>query len=266
MALVFYGPEIARPDLPIPLAPLGRIGTTFRSAIIGLREPVFARAHRITLLWVVASLALVVSVRFLLAPGLRVPATAVGATMALYIVVRMAALRVFERWQRGFEPVWLDAQTRVLRKHPFEVLRLTVRGSGGDRATSYDLTRPGDVERLLRRQESERANGTVSSALVEFGYRPGPGEGVVVDRVRRDLKDLRFMEVRREVTRPRVRFPEATYGGRPPMTRREQGCPSRTTYWALSGPVWVTVGAPASSVGGGEPSTGSGVSSRSRCS
>jgi hypothetical protein len=263
---VFYGPEIARPDLPIPLAPLGPIGTTVRSAIIGLREPMFARAHRITLLWALAALTLIVAVRFLLDPGLRVPATAVGATMALYIAVRMAALRVFERWQRGFEPVWLDTQTQVLRKHPFEVLRLIVRGSGGDRATSYDLTRPGDVERLLRRQESERANGTVSSAVVEFGYRPGPGEGVVVDRARRDLTDLRFMELRRKIARPRVRFPEATYGGRPPMTRREQGWPSRTTYWALSGPVCVTVGVPASSVGGGVSPAGSGLSSRSRCS
>jgi hypothetical protein len=76
---------------------------------------------------------------------------------------------------------------------------------------------------------------------VEFAYWVGGGDRLAVADVRRELTELTFRTRRSEPDGARIRFPEARYSGRPDAGRR----PAKRTYWTLSGPVLLTVWAPA---------------------
>ncbi|WP_459179396.1 hypothetical protein [Streptomyces sp.] len=80
---------------------------------------------------------------------------------------------------------------------------------------TYDLTRPGDVHDLLRRQDHERASGAFSRATVEFAYWAGGGDTPAVADVRRELSELTFPQRQAATARAWIRFPEARYLGRP---------------------------------------------------
>jgi hypothetical protein len=235
-----YESKLTRPDLPVPLSPSSGISLFVRRHLLGLRVPSFAGVYRAT--WVVAAAGLVVAVMSLLmGPPWQQAAFDVSALIGLYVIVRALATAAFERRQRSFEPVWMTAQSDVLRGHAFEVLRFTVRDPSEDQRArvSYDLSRPADVGMLLRRQAQERSASRPSQATVEFAYLTGDGT-LAVTEVRRDLPDLTFL-AGRAGRYAWVRFPEACYVG-----RRGQGMhPARLTSWALSGPVLVGVGAAA---------------------
>lgn len=237
MKVATYKPEFVRPDLPVPLSPLRGLPKVVRRRLLGPRGPGFARAHRATVAWAAATGA--VALASLLLPPWRGPAVACSALLGLYLLARTFALVAFERRQRAFEPRWLAAQSEVLRSHAFEVLRFRVQGSYGepDARRTYDLTRPDDVRDLLHRQDRERASGALSRATVEFAYWAGGGDTLAVAEVTRGLSELTFLQGRAAPARAWIRFPEARYLSRPGTGER----PAQRTYWALSGPVVVSV-------------------------
>jgi hypothetical protein len=209
--------------------------------VLGRREPDFGRAWRVTVRWVTAAVVVAVA-GFLLPPGSRGVFAALAQVLAWYALARVVALRVFARVQRSFEPAWLAAQTRILRAHGFDVVRFTVRDAPAVTRDVYDLTRAGEVDRILSRQERERTGGSASQAVLEFAYRsPGGAGGLAV--VRRALSEVEFVRHGHAPAAARVGFPEAEYRSRPHRTRRDQEYPSRAAFWVLSGPVRVTVAA-----------------------
>jgi hypothetical protein len=239
---VTYEPEFARPDLPVPLSPLHGLPALLRRCVLGLGRAGFARAYLVSTGWALATGS--VALAGLLLPGrLRAPAVGCAALLGACLLARTFALMVFERRQHAFEPRWLEAQSEVLRGHEFDVLRFTVQDPDADAGMPrlYDLTRPGDVRELLHRQDDERASGAFSRATVEFAYWVGGGDRLAVGDVRRELTELTFRTRRSEPDRALIRFPEARYSGRPDSGRR----PAKRTYWTLSGPVLLTVWAPA---------------------
>ncbi|GIH22842.1 hypothetical protein Aph01nite_11520 [Acrocarpospora phusangensis] len=228
-----YGPEFTRPELPIPLVPLPRFPAVFRAILLGLREPDFGRAWRFTVGWMTAAI-VAAAIGLLIAS----PLVVVAQVLAWYALARVVAAAAYARRQRAFEPAWLAAQTRVLRAHSFDVVRLTVRDAAAGTRDVYDLTRSDDVDRLLRRQESEPAGA--SQAFLEFAYRRPCGERVLA-RIRRGLAEVEF--IRQDHAAARIGFPEATYLSRPHDTRRDREQPARVAFWVLSGPVRVTAAA-----------------------
>ncbi len=237
---VTYAPEFARPDLPVPLSPLRGLPEVVRRRLLRLGRPGFARAHLVSAVWAVITAA--VALASLLLPSWRRPAVVCALLLGLGLLVRTFGLAVFERRQHAFEPRWLAAQSEVLRGHYFEVLRFTVHdpdGTGGTPRT-YDLTRPGDVRGLLRRQHREQASGAFSRATVEFAYR-AERDALAVADVHRELTELTFRQGQGGPGRAWVRFPEARYLGRPGTGKH----PAQWSYWALSGPVLLAVGASA---------------------
>lgn len=235
--VVTYESKLTRPDLPVPLSPSSGISLFVRRHLLGLRVPSFARAHRATLALAVAGL-LVAVVSLLIPPRWQKAVFDVSALIGLYVIIRALATVAFERRQHSFEPVWMNAQSDVLRGHAFEVLRFTIRDSSEDQRArmSYDLSRPDDVSMLLRRQAQERSSGRPSKATVEFAYLTGEGTLAVAD-VHRDLPDLTFVEGRAGRGYTWVRFPEAQYVVR----QRHRTHPAQRTNWALSGPVLIGV-------------------------
>jgi hypothetical protein len=237
--VVTYRSEFTRPDLAIPLSPLRGFPLFVRHQLLGLRAPRFAAAYRVTLATAAGGLAVAAS-SLAAAPPWRDAVIDCSALIGLYVLIRAWALMVFERRQRSFEPLWLAAQSDVLRGHSFEVLRfavqdLTDEGQGARRG--YDLARPDDVDDLLRRQANERNSGRFSRATAEFTYPAGEGTLAVGD-VHRDLTELTFMERRISAGHAWIRFPEARYLGRPGPGKR----PAAWTDWVLSGPVVIAVG------------------------
>lgn len=241
MKALIYEPRLTRPDLPIPLSPLGGFSKLVRNYLIGLRRPRFVNAHEVTIIWAGVSCAIALVSIFFSSPWQQVAVTC-SAVLGLYVVGRVFALAAFERRQRAFEPEWMVAQSEVLRAHEFDVLRFTVqdpsRVFGGQR--TYDLTRPADVGDLLSRQERERESHSSSQARVEFVYLAASGQTVVTD-AKRDLPELVFLPGFARLGHAWVRFPEASYlapGG-------QRGRSAGRTYWALTGEVLIAVGNPA---------------------
>jgi hypothetical protein len=234
--VVTYESRLTRPDLPVPLSPSSGISLFVRRRLLGMRVPSFAGVYRATLAVAVAG-CFVAVVSLLVRPPWQKAVLDVSALIGLFVMVRALATVAFERRQHSFEPVWMDAQSDVLRGHAFEVLRFTVRGQERQyKRMSYDLSRPDDVSTLLRRQAQERSTGQPTKATVEFAYLTAEGT-LAVAEVHRDLPDLTFLRGRAEHGYPWVRFPQARYvGGRRPGTH-----PAQRTYWELSGPVLVGV-------------------------
>lgn len=208
---VTYGPEHSRPDLPVPLVPLPGLPVLARRVLAG---PSPERAPAATFGWAVLTAALALAATFAPHPLF----SAATWLTAAYVLARVVMSRLLARAQRRFEPVWLAAQTRVLRGHGFDVLRCTVGGR------ICDLTRPGDVESLARAAPGEEV-------VVEFGYRPAAGGRVAVERVRRRRAELEIRYARFAPDSGRVRFPEASY---------VIGASGRVTLWSLAGPVVLT--------------------------
>ncbi|HEX4814158.1 MAG TPA: hypothetical protein VFV66_15550 [Nonomuraea sp.] len=249
MRVVTYDTESVRPELPVPLAPADGVAEVVRRRLLGLHGPRFGRAQQASVGWATVTAALGL-IGLLLPDPWRAPVVACAVMLALYLLVRAVALVLFERWQREFEPRWLNAQSEVLRRHAFEVIRFRVHESDGHR--TYDLTRPGDVDDLLVRQRRERSSGQASRAGVEFVYREGGGESLA--EVVRDLPELHFLPGRAGRSWAWIRFPEASY------LRRPGERPAQRIYWALSGPAEVAVADPSSG-----PSSG-GISGSSMAS
>jgi hypothetical protein len=219
--VVTYEPVVTRPDLPIPLAPLGRAALLARRYLLRLRGPDFAGAYHLTL-----------------AIAGQGPLIGCSAFIAICVIGRALALLMLEQRQRSFEQQWAAAQSEVLRRHPFEVLRFTVQGltdqEQGER--TYNLTGPADVRDLLRRREDERRLAWLSRVRVEFTYLAGDGTTGLAE-VRRYLTALTFLEGWASQGRAWIRFPEARYLVRSVSGRR----PAQRASWQLSGPVMIAV-------------------------
>lgn len=223
-----YAASESRPDLAIPPRPESLSATVLRA--------VFAQGERRTR-ETAATLAALYAARFAVVPGVRVWLDlAVGLT-AFYLVGRLAAGRRFRARQREFEPWWLDAQSKVLASASFEVVRLGVQEppdprTGAVRFRTYDLTRGGDVARLLRRQDAERSAGHTSQVRVEFAYSRGPARHPALETVRLDLADLPIA-ASEGARRGRIRFPLARYHAEPRVAGEDRDRPGRTTFWVL---------------------------------
>src|SRR5215470_14689383 len=99
-----------RPDLPIPLVSATRPAGTVARAVLGLREPTFERARKVTLIWAaVAATALLASQTIVAARYAPIVLGLVSVT-ACYVVLRVVALVAFEHRQKSFEPQWLAEQ------------------------------------------------------------------------------------------------------------------------------------------------------------
>ena len=207
--------ESLRPDLPIPLAPLGEPAATFREWVIGLRQPAFRHAKRITVVWAVAVLVVLVGSRTIVVSHVAVALVGLASAMAAYILVRTAALAIYERQQRRFEPLWLRRQTEALRASAFEVVRFTLEGVAAPMSERvFDLTDPDDVRTLLRQQDAERKSGTPSRGVIEFVYPAAAGQAAV-ETVKRALSAIEFRTVGAgRLNRGKVRFPGARYMAR----------------------------------------------------
>lgn len=227
------------PGLMIPLPPRSGVAAAFRDRVIGLCEPTFSSAHRGTTQWIAATVAVAFASQFVVAPALRWWAVAITATMAVYVAIRAVAVAVYEREQRQFEPAWLAEQSKLLQEHAFEVVRFTVWREWPVRSSrrTYDLTRPSDVDELLRRQVSE----PTAQARVDFVHWSADVESDTLIHVVRDLRDFEVTPVRGTLIRPRIRFPHAWYASRPPEQKRDLGRPGLRTFWLLPSPLRLTV-------------------------
>jgi hypothetical protein len=231
--------EFIRPDLRIPLAPVSASAGVARRYLLGLRDADFGPARRIALAW--AAVACVLAAVGAVLPSLWERAVvACAALVGLYAVSRALALVVVERRQHVFEREWTDAQTAILRVHPFDVLRFTVErlaseDQGAGRA--YDLTSPAGLGDLFRVLDQDRTGARPAFlATVEFTYLGDHGV-LSIASVHRDLRELVFLTGRAPSGQAWIRFPEARYLPRPTSS----GQPARLTYWALSGPVLLAV-------------------------
>ncbi|MCK2212321.1 hypothetical protein MF672_000690 [Actinomadura sp. ATCC 31491] len=252
MRVVTYDIKSVRPELPVPLAPAGGLAEFAGRWLSGLRGPAFSRARRANAAWAAVAAALGLAGTLLPGPW-RVALVGCATTLALVLLVRAVALVAFERRQRDFEPRWLDAQSELLRRHTFEVVRFRLHEPDGRR--TYDLDDPRDVDELLARQERERSSGGAGSrAGVQFLYRAGGTEGGIegVAEVVRDLAELRLLPGRAGRGWAWIRFPEARY------LRRPGARPAQRVYWTLSGPAEVAVaGSPAGAGSGAAAVPGS---------
>jgi hypothetical protein len=241
-----YEPESVRPDLPIPLTPLRGAVAAWARLLTGLRDPSFGQAYVLTAKWLSSAVLIILLSAFLVVPTMRPILVSAAGAMAVVVVLRLVVLRVFERRQHEFERVWLDAQSEVLRNRSFNVVRFTVRREVGERTDRrvYDLTRPVEVDELLRRQAVEKVSGApaAAEAAIDFAYSSATGEPAI-RQVRRQLADIDFVPLHRSLTTAYVNFPHARYRGQPHLSKREQGLPARRTFWLLPGMVRVTVAA-----------------------
>lgn len=235
--VVTYEPGVTRPDLPIPLAPLEGAALLARNYLLRLRGPDFAGAYHVTLAIAAAGLVLGTAGLLVPPPG-RGPLIGGAAFIAIFVIGRALALLVLEERQRSFEQQWTAAQSDVLRRHPFEVLRFTVQGLTDEEQDkrTYNLTGPADVRDLLRRREDERRLAWLSRVRVEFTYLAGDGTTGLAE-VRRYLTGLTFLEGWASQGRAWIRFPEARYLVRPAPGRH----PAQRAGWQLSGPVMIAV-------------------------
>lgn len=212
-------PCTLRPDLPVPLPPVGRLVAAVRYGLTLLRRPAFDRARRRTPRLLVLAALLVLSGQGLLVGWPREPVTTIGVALATYAALRVAALRVVEHRQREFEPTWLEERSALLRQGRFEVVRCTVDGHG------YDLTDSDAVWELLDRDDDD------APVVIDFRHEPA-----TLERVFRRLHDVTILPTMRPGSPARVRFAAARYALRPP---------GGTTYWQLGTPLVVTTARPA---------------------
>jgi hypothetical protein len=208
-----FGPP--RPDLSVPLPPIGKTAAAVRYGLTALREPTFDAARRRTLRFVGASVVLVVFGQFMVVDRLSEPVTICGVAFAVYAALRTASLTVLERRQYVFSVGWLAEWSATLRTARFEVVRCVVG------AHTYDLTDPYAVAELVGLQNTD------TTVVLDLTYRPRACE-----RVQRRLADVEFAPALRPGVAAHGVFPRAHY---------ELGPSGRTTYWLLDRPVRLTV-------------------------
>ncbi|MFR9780226.1 hypothetical protein ACL02O_29740 [Micromonospora sp. MS34] len=237
--VVLAEPDSIRPEVLIPPAPLGGPARWLRRLTVGPGRSSLDRARTVTLGWLTAAVLAVIIDRMLVD---HVLVTLAGGTLVGYTVVRAAALWIVERRQYAFERCWLDEQSRLLRRHPFEVVSVRVQVSVDQTRSTVrgvDLTNPADVAWLLDQQAAAGADGA-AQARVEFGYWATGGSGRSSDTVRRRLADLQVRPVGTAITRARIRFPQARYVA-VGATAGASGCwPDPVAHWSLVGPVQLT--------------------------
>ncbi|GIJ26415.1 hypothetical protein Vqi01_15770 [Micromonospora qiuiae] len=242
-AVVSAEPGSIRPDLPIPLAPLESPAGLLRRLTFGPGRS-FQRARNVTLGWLAAAALTVIVDRLLVA---HLVTSCVAVVLVGYAIARVAALVIVERRQNVFEWRWLADQSRLLRRHSFEVIAFRVRITADDSRSAVrilDLTNPADVEWLLARQaDSESASSL--QARIEFGYWPTDSFGRGSDSVRRGLTDLEVHPVDVPLGRARVRFPQARYVTVAEDSGSGSRWPGRVASWSLIGPVLLTTARPA---------------------
>ena len=237
--VVLSEPGSVRPDVPIPLAPLVGPARLLRRVAVGPDGWSFARARNVTLGWLVAAVLAVIVDRLLVD---HVLAACAAVALVGYAGVRIVALVVAERRQFAFEWRWLDAQTRLLRRHPFEVIAVRVQVALDETRSAVrtvDLTNPADVAWLLDQQAAPGA-GVSSQVRIEFGYWEAGTSGRGSDSVRRGLKDLQVHPVDAPITRARVRFPQARYVTVADRDGSGGRWPGSAAHWSLLGPVRLT--------------------------
>jgi hypothetical protein len=235
--VVTYDSALSRPDLPVPLSPLRGISLLVRRRLLCMGGPNFARTYHATSVLAIAA-CVVGALSLMVRPPWQKAVLDASVLIGLYVIIRALATLTFERGQRSFEPAWISAQSEVLRQHAFEVLRFTVQDLSDEHQrarVSYDLSRPDDLRKVLRRQDRERSSTHPSRATVEFAYQTQDGV-LAVAQVHRRLPDLTLLTSSAGPGSPWVRFPQAYYVGRLEGGRH----PARRTYWALSGPVQLT--------------------------
>ncbi|NUR32119.1 MAG: hypothetical protein HOV83_40795 [Catenulispora sp.] len=240
-------PARLRPDLPIPLAPDGRVAALVRTALTRLETPTFAEARRFTLRAAAILVGAVVVGRFTLVAAVR-PWIYSGATLILAaLAVRAVALGLAEQRQRGFQEQWLRTRTAALRRTSFEIIRFTVVPSRTAGATTvwdavgYDLTKYSDVGALLERREAERRAGLVSRVMIEFCHPTGTGAATLVEEVWADLGALDLRTTAARLLHAGAVFPDARYHARPAVGRWGRDWPARETFWTLGAPVVTAV-------------------------
>ncbi|MEU7982045.1 hypothetical protein AB0B63_26380 [Micromonospora sp. NPDC049081] len=192
-----------------------------------------------TLGWLVAAVLAVITDRLLVE---HVLATWTAVALIGYTLTRAAALVLFERRQQAFEWSWLDAQSQLLRRHPFEVVALRVQVTVEESRSAVrtvDLTNPADVAWLLN-QQADLGAGVSPQARIEFGYWGNDGAGRGSDSVRRRLTDLQIRPVDIPITWARIRFPQARYVAVVDDAGSGDRWPGRVAHWSLSGPVQLT--------------------------
>ena len=168
---------------------------------------------------------------------------AVVAVLVVYALVGAVARVVVRRRQAGFEPVWLEAQSEILRGRRFEILRLTTsepeETEHGRRTKRrvYDLARPAEVAELLRLRSRAAEDGVTVPVTVEFGYPQEDAMSMGVERVRGELASIPIVGRPGADVTPRVWFPDARYLVQPSAERA-------VTYWVL-GPPSLMVAQPA---------------------
>ncbi|MFE9204824.1 hypothetical protein [Micromonospora sp. NPDC007230] len=192
-----------------------------------------------TLGWLAAAVLAVIVDRLLVD---HVLATFASITLVGYTIVRAAALVVVERRQYGFEWRWLDDLSRLLRRHPFEVVAVRVQVAIDETrstARAVDLTNPADVAWLLNQQAAATADVS-SQVRIEFGYWETDGSGRGSDSVRRSLADLKIHPVGTPTSRARIRFPQARYVAVAGAAGSSDCWPGRVAHWSLVGPVQLT--------------------------
>lgn len=245
--------NMPRPDLQVPLYPAeSPLASFVRTTLVRLRAPRFAEAHLANRRGFLLPVALWAGQFAVVAPA-RPYLSWTAGVLVMWLLIRAWALVRAERQQRRYERRWLAVQTEVLRDTWFEVVRCTVRhrlATGpGHRdassrepartdASSYELTRPGDVRELLDRQASERGSGQSSRVVVEFAF-PLPGrQFTALDAVSAGLTEIEMVAAGRRPSGAGVRFPRASYHPEPPARgRRGRHWPSRSTFWVLGAPV-----------------------------
>lgn len=238
-------PARLRPDLPIPLAPDGRVAALARTALTRLKTPAFPEARRFTLRAAMVLVGAVVVGRFTLVAAVR-PWIYAGATLILAaLAVRAVALGLAEQRQRGFQEQWLRTRTAALRRTSFEVIRFTVVPSPTAGATTvwdavgYDLTKHSDVRALLKRREAERRAGLGSRVVIEFCT--GTGATTLVEEAWADLGALDLRTTAARLLHAGAVFPDARYHARPAVGRWGRDWPARETFWTLGAPVVTAV-------------------------
>jgi hypothetical protein len=237
--VVLAEPDSAQPEVQIPPAPLGGPARLLRRLTVGPSRSSFERARNLTLGWLAAAVLAVIVDRLLVDTVL---ATCAAVTVVGYTILRVAALVVVERRQHTFEERWLDDQSRLLRRHPFEVVAVRVQVATDETRSAVravDLTNPADVAWLLDQQASVTADAS-AQVRIEFGHWETGGSGRSSDSVRRRLTDLQIHPVDAPITRARIRFPQARYVTVAGVTGAGGYGPGRVAHWSLVGPVQLT--------------------------
>jgi hypothetical protein len=233
-----------RPDLAVPLYPTGALAGWLRRTFVITSPAVLAVDHwlptglrRLRPAAGLAAAVVLAAMVYALVAGLRaaVPIdqrpwlTAVLLALASWLLLRASLLLWMAPRHARFEAAWLDAQSQVVRRASFQVVRFGLqRGPYASDTAWFDLTTATGVQAVL--DAAKRDDQADTWAVIEFCY---PADGHIrLERTVRPIIDvlLRCDSAVDEDAAgypPIVRFPQASYqpaGPTPaPITRWELG-------------------------------------------